>query len=190
MKTKVHLRVINGHYQLRCDQPLNLRQLQSVAFLHGRLHVCRPTMLSCRLLGRRVQFFPNGTIQVLAGGMTHALFHRLHVMIRQGLIRYNASQAVTRVVTTLSPWTVSNIVMYFNVFQDFIFTGIMCNSCVSYEPELFPALLLAKWPTARVTMFSNGKGIITGVRHPCQAIAVLRDVMCDLKHRKRRNDFY
>ena len=61
----------------------------------------------------------------------------------------------------------------------------MCSDRMSYEPELFPALLLAKWPTARVTLFQNGKGIVTGVRHPRHAMDVIFEVLTALKDRIR-----
>ena len=182
------LRVINGHYQLRCDQCLDLQQLQAVLPM-GRLYIGRPTMLSCQLLGKRVQFFPNGTIQVLAGKMTAWHFQRLHVMIRDHLRRYSSVKAATTTpnVIQVTQWFVNNIVIYFELNTSFTFTGITCNGCVSYEPELFPALLLAKSRTARVTLFPNGKGIVTGVRSVLSARTVLNTVIRDLSDRCRRH---
>ena len=78
----MELRIINGHYLLRCRQRLNLQQLHAVLLHQGRLYNGRPTMLSCRLMGKRVQFFPNGTIQVLADNLTPLDFVRLRGKIR------------------------------------------------------------------------------------------------------------
>lgn len=75
--------------------------------------------------------------------------------------------------------------MYFNLHVAFTFDAIFCTQSVSYEPELFPAVLLSKWSTARVTLFVNGKGIVTGIRTPQQAIAVLKETLVELKDRIR-----
>ena len=184
----MELRIINGHYQLRCSQRLNLQQLHAVLHHQGRLYNGRPTMLSCRMMGKRVQFFPNGTIQVLAGNMTPLDFVRLRGMIREQLTTYSSvnAAAATPALIQLSTWNVNNIVVYFNLSSTYNFNGILCSAHVSYEPELFPALLLAKWATARVTLFPNGKGIVTGVRSLFQAMTVLRHVLADVKHWRRR----
>ena len=75
--------------------------------------------------------------------------------------------------------------MYFDLRSIFTFTGILCNGRISYEPELFPALLLSKKTTAHVTLFANGRGIVTGVRSCVEAIEVLQESLIDLKHRLR-----
>ena len=79
----------------------------------------------------------------------------------------------------------NNLVVYFDLRSVFTFTGILCNGRISYEPELFPALLLSKKSTTHVTLFQNGKGIVTGVRRPVEAIEVLQDILKDLKYRLR-----
>ena len=183
---RAHLRVINGHYQLRCDQRLHLPQLKTL-LPSGRLHTGRPTMLSCRILGKRVMFFPNGTIQVLAGNMTPSHFDRLQVVIRRLLTSYTTMNSVTPTVIHVSQWIVNNLVVYFDLRSSFVFSGMLCNGRISYEPELFPALLLSKKSTAHVTLFPNGKGIVTGVRSPTAAVEVLQDILLDLKHRLRHS---
>ena len=64
----------------------------------------------------------------------------------------------------------------------------MCNGRISYEPELFPALLLSKRENVHVTLFSSGKGIVTGVRRLSEATEVLQIILCDLKHHLRHVD--
>ena len=83
----------------------------------------------------------------------------------------------------VSSWTVNNLVVYFDLRSVLTFKGIVCNGRISYEPELFPALLLSKRKSVHVTLFPNGKGIVTGVRRPVDAIEVLQDILVDLKHR-------
>ena len=183
---RAHLRIINGHYQLRCDQHLRLQQLKTL-LPSSRLHMGRPTMLSCRIVGKRVMFFPNGSIQILAGNMTPTHFDRLQLVIRRLLSTYTSVNAVTPTVIHVSKWIVNNLVVYFDLHSSFTFNGILCNGRISYEPELFPALLLSKKSTAHVTLFQNGKGIVTGVRSTVEAIHVLQDILIDLKRRLRQS---
>ena len=92
---------------------------------------------------------------------------------------------MTPTVIHVSSWSTNNIVVYFDLCSIFTFTGMLCNGRISYEPELFPALLLSKKTTAHVTLFPNGRGIVTGVRSPVEAIEVLQESLTDLKHRLR-----
>ena len=81
----------------------------------------------------------------------------------------------------LPSWTVTNLVIQFYINEKFIFNKLQCNAKLSYEPELFPALLVSSKNSAHVTLFPNGKGIITGVCHPAEAILVLQETLTDLK---------
>ena len=64
----------------------------------------------------------------------------------------------------MTPWKVNNIVFSFNLSERLKFYDCMCTKDFSFEPELFPAALISKWHPAHVTLFSNGKGMITGVK--------------------------
>ena len=66
------------------------------------------------------------------------------------------------------------------------FEKIPCNKHFSYEPELFPAALISKWSPAHITLFTNGKGMVTGVRHAIEALTVLRQTFLFIKH---HNDY-
>ena len=181
MTTKARLRVVNGHYQLWCNETIDLRQLKTV-IPNGALHLGRPTMLSCLIEGKRVQFFPNGTIQILAGGMTRHLFVQIFHVIYHRLKLCNASRTIH-----LSKWTVNNLVVHFNLYETFSFDNFVCNGQLSYEPELFPAVLISKWKSsAHVTLFPNGKGVITGIRRRSEAVTILNDILHFLHHRVRR----
>ena len=92
---------------------------------------------------------------------------------------------MTPTVNHVSSWSINNIVVYFDLCSIFTFAGILCNGRISYEPELFPALLLSKKTTAHVTLFPNGRGIVTGVRSPVEAIEVLQESLTEIKHRLR-----
>lgn len=86
-------------------------------------------------------------------------------------------------VIRVSPWTVNNIVVYFELHSAFKFSGLLCDGRISYEPELFPALLASKKANTHVTLFPNGKGVVTGIRSASKAVEVLQDILIDLKHR-------
>lgn len=76
----------------------------------------------------------------------------------------------------LTPWKVMNSVFHFNLNSTFKFHKIVCNKFISYEPELFPAALISKWSPVHVTLFTNGKGIITGVRLHSEAVDILKEL--------------
>ena len=76
----------------------------------------------------------------------------------------------------LSPWKINNIVFHFNLNHRFKLEKLLNNYEFSYEPELFPAALISKWQPAHVTLFPNGKGVITGVKQEEDALTVLRDL--------------
>ena len=73
----------------------------------------------------------------------------------------------------LSPWKVNNCVCEFDFNRRFKFEKIPCDKDFSYEPELFPAALISKWAPAHVTLFSNGKGLVTGVKSETEAMSYL-----------------
>ena len=70
--------------------------------------------------------------------------------------------------------------MHFTLEKHFKFDTLICNKDVSYEPELFPALLIAKWAPVHVTLFPNGKGMITGIKRKEEAQQVLQELCAHL----------
>lgn len=177
MKVKPSLRIVNGHYQLWSNQRINLQRLNEVIGKNGRLHQGRPTMVTCHMMTKRVQFFPNGTIQILGGGVT--LYHLYHLFrkVYQVLKVCNVSPQVLR----LSPWRVNNAVFHFDLCQRFKFDRALCNKDFSYEPELFPAALISKWSPIHITLFVNGKGMITGLKTTNDALHYLRKLLVFLR---------
>ena len=64
----------------------------------------------------------------------------------------------------------------------------MCNAQMSYEPELFPALLISNAVSStHVTLFPNGKGVITGVRRYGDALVVIKQCLGYLKKHIRKS---
>ena len=52
----------------------------------------------------------------------------------------------------------------------------MCTKDFSFEPELFPAAMISKWQPAHVTLFCNGKGLITAVKSEDKALFILSEL--------------
>ena len=166
------LQIINAHHQLSCGREINLQRLSELVGKNGKLHRCRPTMFSCRIISKRVQFFPNGTVQVLGGNVTTTLLSRLHEKVYHLLRLCHSTRSLS-----LSPWKVNNVVICFHYDKRFNFYHIPCNKDFSYEPEIFPAALMSKWAPSHVTVFPNGKGMITGVKSKVEALHVLRQFL-------------
>ena len=82
----------------------------------------------------------------------------------------------------MTPWSVSNVVFHFDYGKRFLFKTIMCNKDFSYEPELFPAALISKWHPSHITLFPNGKGMLTGVKNHSDALMILDKLSCFLCH--------
>ena len=176
-KLKSSLRVANAHYQSCCNHPINLQRLSEVVGKNGNLHQGRPTMLTCQLLLKRVIFFPNGTIQILGGGVTQ---HHLYYL-RKKILELLKLSTCARQAVDLTPWKVNNVVYQFNFHRRFDFKHIPCDQNFSYEPELFPAALISKWTPVHVTLFKNGKGMITGVKNEIQALTFLQLLLLFLR---------
>ena len=166
---KPQLRVVNAHYQSQCNHRIDLHRLSDIVGSSGKLHRSRPTMLTCRVMKKRVQFFPNGTVQILGGGVTPSLLHHLCAQISHLLHQYDSS-------LQMGPWKVNNIVFHFDLETQINFNSCMCTKDFSFEPELFPAALISKWSPGHVTLFSNGKGMITGVKCYDKAQRILHDL--------------
>lgn len=79
------------------------------------------------------------------------------------------------------------MVVYFELCSAFTFSGLLCNGRLSYEPELFPALLVTEKTNVHVTLFANGKGVVTGVRSALKAIEALQQILRELRHRVRQS---
>ena len=172
---KASLRVTNAHYQLRCNHPIDLQHLSDLVGRNGKLYRGRPTMLTCHIMTKRVQFFPNGTIQTLGGGVTPFHLYHLRKKVLQ-LLKLTILNLPVRQPIQLSPWIVNNCVYEFDFKRRFKFEKISCDKDFSYEPELFPAALISKWTPVHITLFSNGKGLVTGVKTETEAMSYLQQL--------------
>ena len=76
----------------------------------------------------------------------------------------------------------NNLVFRFDFAKQIKFKDCTCTKDFSFEPELFPAALISKWQPAHVTLFSNGKGMITGVKSQDEAECILNKLPSFLFH--------
>ena len=78
-------------------------------------------------------------------------------------------------------WTIKNIVIHYDFGEKFSFHKLLCDKDFSFEPELFPAALISKWSPAHVTLFPNGKAMLTGIKSESEAVSVINKIPSFLK---------
>ena len=76
----------------------------------------------------------------------------------------------------MTSWTVNNIVVHFDLHRRYRLAHRECNQYFSYEPELFPAALISRWSPAHVTLFPNGRGMITGIKDEVMVVNLLKEL--------------
>ena len=152
--------MVNKMYTMKCGEKLDLQHLHRL--LGGTLHTGRPEMLVFPTsVGRNMQVFRNGTIQILGGvaddiadAMCHEFERRTHLK--------------------LPSRTISNLVMSARLKKKPCLTKFpYSDTHVFYEIELFPAVLITRWKPAHVALFHNGHVIVTGIKTPCEGYRVL-----------------
>ena len=152
--------IVNVFYQMKAGGPLDIHWIQWL-ITDAKLYTGRPTMLTWKTEeGRRVQFFPNGTIQLM-GKLTEEQAMALHDKV-QTLLEMDISKPVIR-----------NIVLCVKFSQRVTFTNIPSNKDINYNPELFPAAMVTRWHPAHISLFRSGSAIVTGVK----SMAAARQIM-------------
>ena len=76
----------------------------------------------------------------------------------------------------LSNLIVSNLVISSHL-NEHISLATSSNHELSYEPELFPAMLISRWLPVHVAVFHTGKVIITGLKSETQVSPMLDAVI-------------
>lgn len=82
----------------------------------------------------------------------------------------------------MGEWKLNNIVFHFDLMKQIKFHDCLCTKDFSFEPELFPAALISKWQPSHITLFPNGKGMITGVKSKDEAEYILDELPFFLLH--------
>lgn len=76
----------------------------------------------------------------------------------------------------------NNFVFHFHLKHRLTFKQIPCGKDFSFEPELFPAALISKWSPCHVTLFPNGKAMLTGIKSHEDALHILDMLIAFLHH--------
>ena len=158
-----NVRIVNMMRTMKATTPINLEGIHQEH--GGKLLKGRPEMLVLpTAVGRNIQMFRNGTIQILgpvsqnkAEAMCHELTTRTHLQV--------------------SPMTTSNVVMSAQLMKKPCLSKIQCsNAHVFYEIEVFPAILIRKWEPAHVALFHNGHVIVTGIKSLEEGHCILQNL--------------
>ena len=76
----------------------------------------------------------------------------------------------------VTEWKCTNAVYHFDLRRRIHVNSVHSSKDVFFEPELFPAILISKWKPSHVTLFANGKGMITGVKSKLTALNIICEV--------------
>lgn len=139
---------------------------------NSKLYRGRPQMLVVKMSnGRNLQMFQNGTVQIL-GALSHSSAQSMRSELQRILRRI-----WKRENCLISHLSVDNIVISTQLNKDITFANIHAsNHELSYEPEIFPAVLINHWLPVHVAVFHNGKVIITGLKSEIQADNILDSI--------------
>ena len=154
--------IINVFWQMKAAEPLDLEWLQW-SVTDAKLYTGRPHMLSWKSEHGRVQFFPNGSIQLI-GNISDSQAMKLYKIIRQ-LVEMEVSMP-----------SIKNIVLRVKLSKRQTLSTIPSNKDITYNSELFPAALITRWHPAHVSVFQSGEAIVTGVKSKEQASNIISDV--------------
>ena len=136
----------------------------------------RPRMLVIRLTnGRNIQIFQNGKIQVL-GAISNFVAQQMKCELQLKLNQIQNKKSSTKVQAIKIPnWMISNLVVSININQRLKLSSIpYSDHFMSYEPEIFPALLINYLKPVHVAVFHNGKIIVTGLKLVNQIPALVK----------------
>ena len=156
--------MVNKMYTMKCRDTMDLHHLHRL--LGGTLHTGRPEMLVFPTsVGRNMQVFRNGTIQILGG-------------VSEDIANAMCQDFERRTRVKLPPRTISNLVMSARLKKKPCLSTIRhSNARVFYEIELFPAALITCWKPAHIALFHNGHVIVTGIKTPREGYRVLRNLI-------------
>ena len=160
------VRTVNCMREARLGRRIDLERLHR-EIPKGKLYRGRPQMLVVPTAsGRNLQVFASGVIQIM-GNVTH----RTSLAMRDELLRHLRRLHPQLPTPTL---TLKNLVACAQLTNTVPLHRIKQSSAnATYEPELFPALLLRRFAPIHVAVFHTGKCVLTGLQSLDQA----RDIM-------------
>ena len=140
----------------------------------SKLYTGRPEMLLILMSnGRNVQLFRKGTIQIL-GAITD---QEAHDMLSECLQLLRQVRKMRTCGLLTQQLTIKNLVLKFH-FKTTIHLNRIQNSNhkICYDATVFPAAMVTKWSPAYVSLFPDGKVILTGVKTLDAALSILSDL--------------
>ena len=139
----------------------------------SKLYTGRPEMLLILMSnGRNVQLFRQGTIQILGAisdQEAHEMLSECLQLLRQ--VRKMRTCALSMQLT------IKNLVLKFHFKTTIYLNRIQSsNHKICYDATVFPAAMVTKWSPAHVSIFPDGKVILTGVKTLDAALSILTDL--------------
>ena len=142
-------------------------------FLKGR-----PRMVVIKLTnGRNIQIFQNGKIQLL-GAISNSVALQMKYELQQKLTPILEKMQILNRQVTISEWKVTNLVVSVDIKHRLKLTNVISSSYdMSYEPEIFPALLIKRLKPIHIAAFHSGKLILTGLKSVSQIPFILEQLL-------------
>lgn len=165
-------RIVNMMRTTTLGESINLEGLHD-AFPKSKYLRGRPQMVLIRLSsGRNIQVFRSGTIQLL-GAISNSDAQSMKCELEKRLLPILNLEKRTRLIT-IPNWRISNIVASIDLHQHLHLSNVtVSNSFMTFEPEIFPALLLDFLRPIHIAAFHNGKVILTGLKSESQIPATV-----------------
>ena len=145
-----------------------------IAWLHWNLmetkyYPAKPHMLKWILPtnGKTVQIYPNNKVQII-GKVNYEEAKSMRDTIIQELRQALDEPSLTMTLPAVSTMTLTARLPFRPNFN-----GLVCNSLVNYEPEIFPAVILSYWSPMKVTLFHTGHINLTGVKNVNDVIPIV-----------------
>ena len=169
------VRVVNTMRELRLDAHLDLNRLHHHLPQPSKLYRGRPQMLVITMTSKRnLQVFPSGVVQVMGNlshsdalSMTYELLHHLQSLHPQ---------------LRMKPLTLRNMVVSVQLTSTIPLHRIKASSTdMSFEAELFPAVLIRHFHPVHVAVFHTGRCILTGLKSVEQAQQIVHELIVYLK---------
>ena len=158
--------------QMKVDCEIDLENL-FVTLDNTKLYGGRPEMVLVKMNnGRNLQIFRSGVIQILG-----ALSHSDAVSMRYE-VKHRLKKLAKMENCQMSDLTLKNMVVSAQLSRNVSFRNIKTgNKTIQYDGETFPAALITKWRPAHVSVFRNGKVVITGLKTQSHTYFILNSLL-------------
>ena len=163
------VQVVNCMREFRLSARINLQDVHTI-LPHAKHYRGRPQMLVVKLsCGRNLQLFPSGCVQIM-GNVSLSKAQSMQCEIMHHLRRLDPRIG-------MSPLTLKNLVVSVRLRKTIPLHRLKhSSSTLSYEPELFPAILMRRYHPVHIAVFHSGRCILTGLRSVEQAQCIIYEL--------------